>query len=399
MEPQIAQPGIIPLDGIPCGLDGSLPPKPALDVIPQSDYATSFLQATKCSSQKHDPYTYIASPEAIELAKEVLANGLKQVNVEQPIPWLKLTTDRSGNENRMMFSNLITILSQLNIPLQLTPVHGKTHAIPRFVNPDEVSLSWHSIGDVPNIWRIKESYLPPYFTFDRSGFSGWAELSSSEKLFQSSRLIPKEEALAFVAELRDWINQNGVTKYAQVETAEDPLPAKYVFHAMQIPTDPVQHFARINYISLLKNLIRTANETGIPLVVKRHPLCKTPEVDQVIAKLEQQPSVILTKGNIHDLIAGAQSVVVINSGVGIEALIQGKPVYSAGLSDYHWGTNSVDDEQDLKPAFLCPLPKLNYVEDAQFLTYYFKHYCMDASNPVSVEKHIVWTLREWLANK
>ena len=48
--------------------------------------------------------------------------------------------------------------------------------------------------------------------------------------------------------------------------------------------------------------------------------------------------------NVHDLISRARGVFTINSGVGFESLIHGKPVVTFGNCDYRWATFAADQE-------------------------------------------------------
>ena len=40
-------------------------------------------------------------------------------------------------------------------------------------------LAWHNHGTTPNTWFIKQAYIPDYFYFDKTGYSGWSELTES----------------------------------------------------------------------------------------------------------------------------------------------------------------------------------------------------------------------------
>ena len=80
--------------------------------------------------------------------------------------------------------------------------------------------------------------------------------------------------------------------------------------------------------------------------------------------------------------------------------MRSKPVFTTGLSDYKWGTYEVgSDGSSLELAFLSPRPKLDPISLAQFVTFYFRDYCMNVFDERSIEEHIAKALLNWVRLK
>lgn len=336
-----------------------------------------------------------------ELASVAKRHGLR-VAIEQPVPWLR--GEGGGIFTRELYGHIFVCLSALGIQFSARPTDKSKTFSPRRPGPKELVFSFHSADNtlerggeiVPNVWRIKESVFPPFYTFDRTGFNGWAEIAISDRHFKSSEQIESGEAMIFASELRRWVTERGVTKYRQSADVALPFDDPYVLHAMQISTDTVMKLAKIPHGDLARMLAETAGREGVPLVIKRHPKCGDDRVTGLLEELSTLPYVHISDSSIHSLIGGAQSVVVINSGVGFEALIHDKPVYTAGPCEYRWGSNPVRRKSDLVEAFREPRRVLDPIRLAQFLTYYFRDYCVNASDPFSVERHVARSLAQWL---
>jgi hypothetical protein len=82
----------------------------------------------------------------------------------------------------------------------------------------------------------------------------------------------------------------------------------------------------------------------------------------------------------------------------MEALLQNKPVFTLGAADYQFATYQASFVEELVSAFNGPRPKLNQELLNQFITLYFGAYCIDASNPKSIEGNIAIALKEWLTH-
>lgn len=333
--------------------------------------------------------------ETFRLAKKARRYGVK-IEVETPVRWLNGTN--GGAACRQMYGELITQLGRLGLPLKTRPVAKDQSLKPREPKDNRLLFSYHTAGEGDQIWRIKESYIPPFFSWDRLGFSGWSTLARSKDIFNLCDEIDLSYANSFAEKLKERVRRERITKYRQSGDVNLPTERPFVLFAMQVPGDLVMTHGRLNQLALLQALIQVAEDEKAELVIKRHPLCSCEKTTRALAEAEKSPYVKLSSAHIHDLIHAAQSVVVTNSGVGMEAVLQNKPVYTVGTSDYRWATHEVGLVEQLTTAFKGPAPRLNRDQLNRFITLYFGAHCIEASNPRSIEGNIAVALREWLTH-
>ena len=239
------------------------------------------------------------------------------------------------------------------------------------------TLSYHTIASQHQRYlNFKESALPGYFLFDRSGYSGWATGLGDLDIPQPS----PEEVEAFFAELRSAYVDGRVTKYDQAPSEAGSLTAPYVLIALQVPDDTVSTLAHITTEEMIEAVARYYEGTGIAVAIKAHPL----DASDLTRKALDQASamyghVYVTKAPIFDLLAQARAVVTVNSGVGMEALLYLKPVITTGDSDYAECTYQVCTVYELGNV-LANLeetlqPAKSPAETKAWLYHYFKRRC------------------------
>lgn len=112
------------------------------------------------------------------------------------------------------------------------------------------------------------------------------------------------------------------------------LPAEnYIFFPCQIPDDEVvRYFCDKSEEDVIRALTVWANASKIHLVLKAHPAA--PETARPFQDIAQGPYIHWTNASIHDLIENCQAVYTLNSGVGHEAILHGKPVVMFGRAEY-----------------------------------------------------------------
>jgi hypothetical protein len=187
-------------------------------------------------------------------------------------------------------------------------------------------------GDFIHI-HFKESYLPGSFTFDMSGYSGWRKVSAGGNVF-----LQKKTEQGLYGRSKKFLDDTRAkrsTKYEQDYIETIPV-LKYpiLFYPMQIVDDSVARLADISTLQLLDVLLSLSNRMEFSLLIKRHPLCRNPSVDKALQAVSSLDRVQITKAHVYDAINCSSAVVVVNSGVGFEAIALGKPVICTGESDY-----------------------------------------------------------------
>ncbi len=116
--------------------------------------------------------------------------------------------------------------------------------------------------------------------------------------------------------------------------ADGILPEEnYVFFPCQIPDDEVvRFFSDYEEEDIIGALSSWANETGTKILFKAHPAA--PHTSEPFKAIAQGPSVEWVDASVHDLIEHCDAVYTLNSGVGHEAILHGKPVVMFGRAEY-----------------------------------------------------------------
>lgn len=318
------------------------------------------------------------------------------VDLEVPTTWFPSPLD--GDRHRAMFSQFCSVLASRPIDVHLKPVAHGMHNVPRRARANGVVFSYHSIGTEQNVWRIKETPIAGWYSFDPNGFSGWSSLAK----FPTSHLsrirgCDPEASRAYVQRLKDNLRRQNVSKYSQ-STEAFGLDRPYVYFPLQLIDDPVSEFCRLNPFDVIVRAAELAQKSGYFLVLKRHPLCRSAVVKEVLEEVQKAfSSVVVSNASIHQHLEGCRSVIVANSGVGLEALMYSKPVFSFAASEYELATTAIGSLDELDAAFAADLPD-NSAWMAQFLHYYLEYCCFSIYDNNSLERHVSRALAGVSAN-
>ncbi len=250
-------------------------------------------------------------------------------------------------------------------------------------------ISHHTKSESEGGLHIKVTDLPSCFSFDTRGYSGWSRFSQTPLEVLKLDRIDLTFSDEFVQTLRRRIIGGNISKYQQVEVGGTAgLPDRDVFLGLQVIDDAVQALAVIPMLEMLAEVAATCRQRGLSLVVKRHPRCGSGAVSKALAAGLKASDYQLSDASIHDLISGSCAVCVVNSSVGAEALLHGKPVYVFGESEYQHVCYRIrakgEFNQRFKPNEL-PIPADNLT---RYLYVLRNEYAVDATNPIPSEKFI-----------
>lgn len=306
-----------------------------------------------------------------------MGSGDIKVRVELPVDWFINPVD--GNRHRTFMANVLAALVNITPSIELVKVPWGADFAERSPPPGGVLFSYHSVGSVPGVWRMKEAPIPPLYSIDKGGHSGWSQIAKSRALQQKAKAFDLGAAKQIIETYRERFKATRLSKYPQSETSEE-LPERFVFVPLQLPNDPVSLFARFNAISLLTEASRVAEEQQKHVVVKRHPFCTSVGIETCVADLaKSNPYFHLSTGNVHQLIEKSMSVLTVNSGVGLEALIHGKPVYSCGLSEWQSAAHAVVSVDGIKDAFRTEQPEMSD-EAKSYIGFLLSEYWVDSTS-------------------
>lgn len=181
--------------------------------------------------------------------------------------------------------------------------------------------------------------------FDKNGFN--AESSSYDPIYWDKKLTQEQ-----YKQVSDYINQEK-TSSVSLEKQTDrmnlsilyseldiPVDKKILFVPLQRPSDTViKYFSGnlLNYDEFISLVQEVANHVSSDwrIVVKKHPLED---------ELHEIDGVLYSNANIKDLIEISDSVLLVNSGVGILSLLWEKPVMYAG--DVFYGDDRINNKVD-----------------------------------------------------
>ncbi len=182
----------------------------------------------------------------------------------------------------------------------------------------------------------KETHLPGLFTLDTQG---WGIDHSKMKSRPSFDHVDSEEASSFVAKLSRSSLASGESKHPQPRAASPPASLRpYILVPLQVPEDYViEYHSPISVRELVEIMALYAGRFDHNVVFKLHPgNSGQRDLVDTVRQLCDGRRVFCVAGNIHSLIAASSGVCTINSGVGFESLIHGRPVAVFGDSDYQW---------------------------------------------------------------
>lgn len=288
---------------------------------------------------------------------------------------------------RFVFGEVISTCRENRI---LFVVRGRlaNHGIPT-VEPARHYISHHSLDPSGYGMHIKATDRPSCFSFDSCGYSGWSKFAATSlEELGLSRLDSNEVARFFESEKR--IISRNISKYGQPALTKNAtsLPREFVFVGLQKPGDAVQQLAKISMLDMLDEVAMTCQARGMAVVVKRHPKCTSGEVAHALRLGQAAGLYQVSDASIHELIAGACAVCVVNSSVGAEALLHGKPVYVFGAAEYHHVCFQINKLGNFREIFI-PYKMPVQLDVIKRFLYLLRHeYAVDVTNTVAASAYI-----------
>lgn len=218
--------------------------------------------------------------------------------------------------------------------------------------PGALRYAYHAQACGARTRTIKASALPGLWHIDPQGYSGWSRLATDPALQARSATFDEARARAAIALWRGRFLERNLSKYAQPDAGEIPEPG-FLFYPLQVNGDRVLGFLPLAQTEILAELARLADGPARRVVIKRHPLCDSAAVARALDGLAGHPWITVSAASVHRLIPAARAVLVANSGVGLEALIHGRPVLAMAASEYRHMATPLDPRTEL-PRALAP---------------------------------------------
>ncbi|MGV0033852.1 MAG: hypothetical protein ACNYPE_02440 [Candidatus Azotimanducaceae bacterium WSBS_2022_MAG_OTU7] len=327
------------------------------------------------------------------LKETKLKQKIDSVLLELPESWVKDEFYQLNRPTTNYFVNVCLVLFKMNLNIEIIPRFGYSDAAPCLPADNQICLSFHSHGSEDRVWRVKESYIPPYFSFDKMGYSGFSELAQHPENFTDAiAQFPLEHAAKIVSDCKARLIENNFSKYDQPDISNTELPKDYIFYPLQQAVDTVAVLNRVHQSDAIWHLAEQSEKHGITLVIKIHPHCNDAKTQKTVDEVVQKyPNTHLLAASVNELIPNARAIVGANSGVLFEALIHGKPVYSFASSDFQLATIALQDKTDFAKVFAPPPDQTDDV--VRFLGWYLIEYCFRSDNFEQLENKVKTCLK------
>ncbi|WP_160116633.1 glycosyltransferase family 29 protein [Pseudovibrio ascidiaceicola] len=196
----------------------------------------------------------------------------------------------------------------------------------------------HKQLPVDNATFYMQECLPEIFTCSPTGWgpaASWSNSGTFKKFSVDSRL---EE---FKAELKS----QKKTKAHQKDQNHQAIPEFDILAVLQVPEDEALTLhANCSLEDFVEDMAKLAEKQNLKVLFRKHPLDFTNFYEKTRKILEGEHLLFSNSGHIHDVLAKAKCVAVINSGVGLEAMLLGKPVIAFGRAIYDQAVSSVTDK-------------------------------------------------------
>ena len=239
---------------------------------------------------------------------------------------LKETYVKAGHSTRLIEAPLWQITETL---VKETSLNADIIYIPH-----KMRLNWH-LDD--RVFYYMQMVVPNIFSIDKQGWCASAEVWP---------ILPRyitNESKSYTM-LSSRIKDN-TSKFVQPSKGNAFLPDKFVFFPCQIPHDETIRFhSDVSVEDSLSALLQSINYVSdFSIVIKGHPANKNSMQSLVkifhYYKKNLEPELAkkiqwIDECSIHDLLANCRAVFTVNSGVGFEALLHDRPVYTFGNADY-----------------------------------------------------------------
>lgn len=220
-------------------------------------------------------------------------------------------------------------------------VQRQTEALKQLPKGPDFHLVHNGAASGDCVLNCAIAYLEPYFYADPQGIY-------FESRVTAAQFGPDDQPADAVARRFQMLQARYVhpriSRYAQTETVQSyPDGAIAIF--LQDWSEPVARARYMTAAEMVESVI--AGAAGRQVIVKPHPRNRGVETLELLNNLAlQHPEVIVTEGNLHDILASTAVCVTISSSVALESLLHRKPVVLFGRSDLHHCAATVRQAED-----------------------------------------------------
>ncbi|MFN4296658.1 MAG: hypothetical protein ACK4FB_07420 [Brevundimonas sp.] len=312
--------------------------------------------------------------------------------------WKSDDPDRA--DVRTTYVSLFAALSRLGCEIVARPFRPFSDTLERPDPKEGLHYAYHAREPGPGAYCIKGAALPDLWYLDPRGYSGWCALAHDPVLQAAGADYDLAAADAVIADYQHRFRSENLSRYAQParERGKDPADSFAVFYPMQVNDDEVLKLSRFAQFEVLEALGRTADRLQRPVVVKRHPLCRSDHIAKALELAQRSDFVTVSDASVHDLITSSGAVVAANSGVGVQALIHGKPVFTVAGSEYAHMTTPLSGLEEMAAAFDTPVASQPERTRRQ-LGFLLNEYWVNTRDEEAVFRRVQSHLKAWRADQ
>ncbi|MDQ6437394.1 hypothetical protein RB623_25350 [Mesorhizobium sp. LHD-90] len=221
---------------------------------------------------------------------------------------------------------------------------------------DGISYVYHARAPGKNSYCIRPGPIRGLWYLDKDGYSGWSSIALDSGIRSRAGSCDIVESTRLIDHYRSRFLERNESKYVQRDMTikiEEAERKTFIFFPLQMNNDEVLNLSSFTQVDVMRRLVDLSETYKVKVIFKRHPLCRSKLIESALTWAAEHSHVQISDASVHQLIPAARSVVVLNSGVGLEALIHGAAVYGLAASEYRHLTKPVDDLRDLEDAFLA----------------------------------------------
>ena len=227
----------------------------------------------------------------------------------------------------------------------------------------------HGSIRAPHVLNAALAYIDDFWQLDPMGIRAFHSAAQAQ---YDPATVPFDTAQPFFQKLRRARVNHRHSRYDQPHRWEEfPKGSTAVFLQGEMPR--LTGTTQFTDLDMLRTVM---SHTDGPVLVKPHPLVADLSVVQTALNWAQDdPRIIVTDANVHDLLRACDVSVSINSTVALEGFLHRKPAILFGKSDFHHMVGTVEH--------LDAFPQIYAQERArtkgfqQYIAWYFQNHCYD----------------------
>lgn len=191
----------------------------------------------------------------------------------------------------------------------------------------------------PKCLYYMQTVFPDRFTVDSNGWGAsmsWCPLTVTNA--DMDNYLTDHEFHTAVDDNYEMLRlrlKDNVSKFQQPKNVDKIIDENYILFVCQIPHDEVIHYHSKTSVDVaLMQTLDFAQKHGIKVLVKGHPANPSAMSNLIRITEKYKCAEYRDDVSIHEALSKCKLAVMVNSGVGLEAMLHGKPIYTFGDSEY-----------------------------------------------------------------